>query len=100
MIDKMKIIEVKQSVFADNDADAEKLRKELVGLSHILILEDDYNGELVYASKIKTSLCSMSNHVIYFSSFSRLLLPSLRIGYMILNEEYTKLQWYKDINTH
>ena len=69
---------------------SEKLRKELVGLSHILILEDDYNGELVYASKIKTSLCSMSNHVIYFSSFSRLLLPSLRIGYMILNEEYTK----------
>ena len=47
-------------------------------------------SELVYASKIKTSLCSMSNHVIYFSSFSRLLLPSLRIGYMILNEEYTK----------
>ena len=29
MTDKMKIIEVKQSVFADNDADAEKLRKEL-----------------------------------------------------------------------
>ena len=28
MTDKMKIIEVKQSVFADNDADAEKLRKE------------------------------------------------------------------------
>lgn len=74
----------------DRQSMCEKLRKELVGLSHILILEDDYNGELVYASKIKTSLCSMSNHVIYFSSFSRLLLPSLRIGYMILNEEYTK----------
>ena len=29
MTEKMKIIEVKQSVFADNDADAEKLRKEL-----------------------------------------------------------------------
>lgn len=29
MTDKMKIIEVKQSVFADNDADAEKLRQQL-----------------------------------------------------------------------
>lgn len=74
----------------DRQSMSEKLRKELVGLSNILILEDDYNGELVYASKIKTSLCSMSSNVIYFSSFSRLLLPSLRIGYMILNEEYTK----------
>ena len=27
MTDKMKIIEVKQSVFADNDADAEKLKR-------------------------------------------------------------------------
>ena len=68
----------------------EKMRKELTCLSNILILEDDYNGELVYASKIKTSLFSKNKNVIYFSSFSRLLLPSLRIGYMILNEEYTK----------
>lgn len=74
----------------DRQSMSEKMRKELVALSNILILEDDYNGELVYASKIKTSLCSMGSNVIYFSSFSRLLLPSLRIGYMILNEEYTK----------
>ena len=74
----------------DRQSMSEKMRKELVSLSNILILEDDYNGELVYASKIKTSLCSKSKNVIYFSSFSRLLLPSLRIGYMILNEEYTK----------
>ena len=74
----------------DRQSMSEKIRNELVSLSNILILEDDYNGELVYASKIKTSLCSMSSNVIYFSSFSRLLLPSLRIGYMILNDEYTK----------
>ena len=85
------VVYVNTTCFSKNrQSMSEKMRKELVGLSHILILEDDYNGELVYASKIKTSLCSMSNHVIYFSSFSRLLLPSLRIGYMILNEEYTK----------
>lgn len=85
------VVYVNTTCFSKNrQSMSEKMRKELVSLSHILILEDDYNGELVYASKIKTSLCSMSNHVIYFSSFSRLLLPSLRIGYMILNEEYTK----------
>ena len=85
------VVYVNTTCFSKNrQSMSEKMRKELVGLSHILILEDDYNGELVYASKIKTSLSSMSNHVIYFSSFSRLLLPSLRIGYMILNEEYTK----------
>lgn len=67
---------------------SERVREEFVSLENVLILEDDYNGELVYASKIKTSLCSKSKNVIYFSSFSRLLLPSLRIGYMILNEEY------------
>ena len=37
MTDKMKIIEVKQSVFADNDADAEKLRKELKVKRHFFL---------------------------------------------------------------
>lgn len=73
----------------DKQSMDEKTRRKLTSLSKILILEDDYNGELVYASKIKTSLFSKNKNVIYFSSFSRLLLPSLRIGYMILNEEYT-----------
>ena len=85
------VVYVNTTCFSKNrQSMCEKLRKELVGLSHVLILEDDYNGELVYASKIKTSLCSKSKNVIYFSSFSRLLLPSLRIGYMILNEEYMR----------
>lgn len=75
---------------SDRQSMSERIREELVSLENVLILEDDYNGELVYASKIKTSLCSKSKNVIYFSSFSRLLLPSLRIGYMILNEEYMR----------
>ena len=37
MTDKMKIIEVKQSVFADNDADAEKLRQQLKGEKTFLL---------------------------------------------------------------
>ncbi|WP_418777005.1 GntR family transcriptional regulator [Holdemanella biformis] len=61
------VVYVNTTCFSKNrQSMSEKLRKELVSLENILILEDDYNGELVYASKIKTSLCSMSNHVIYF----------------------------------
>ena len=60
---------------------------------HILIIEDDYNGELTYRSSPRQALQSMSieDNVIYLGSFSRLLLPSFRISYMILNEKYKSL---------
>ncbi len=70
-----------------------KIRDQILQLSydhHFLILEDDYNGELTYHSKPRQALQSASvmDNVIYFSSFSRLLLPSLRLSYMILNTQY------------
>lgn len=74
----------------DKQAMPAKVREELLKIKGILILEDDYNGELVYASKPKPCLFSKSRNVIYFSSFSRLLLPSLRMSYMILNEEFVE----------
>lgn len=70
---------------------SESLRKELCTLSDLLILEDDYNGEMMYESKVPPSLFSCCDHVIYFNSFSRLLLPSLRMSYMILNDTYTSI---------
>lgn len=50
------------------------------------ILEDDYNGEFRYFTHPISSLQGMSGgqHVIYCGSFSRILLPSLRISYMVL----------------
>jgi len=50
------------------------------------ILEDDYNGEFRYFSTPVTSLQGMSDgeHIIYLGSFSRLLLPSLRLSYAVL----------------
>ena len=75
----------------DKQAMSGSIRNELLKIKDILILEDDYNGELVYASKPKPCLFSKSRNVIYFSSFSRLLLPSLRMSYMILNEDYMKM---------
>lgn len=59
-----------------------------------LIIEDDYNGEMVYYSRsIPAMQCSSPQSVIYLGSFSKLLLPSVRIGYMVLpdflSKEYT-----------
>ncbi len=67
-----------------------EIRKQLIAMDSLLILEDDYNGELVYASRVKPTLFSKCTHVIYMNSFSRLLLPSLRISYLILNDEYLR----------
>ncbi|MBQ9636194.1 MAG: PLP-dependent aminotransferase family protein [Acidaminococcaceae bacterium] len=50
------------------------------------ILEDDYNGEFRYFSTPVTSLQGMSDgeYIIYLGSFSRLLLPGLRLSYAVL----------------
>lgn len=50
-----------------------------------LIVEDDYNGELHYVSRPVPSLQGAApDFVVYVGSFSRLLLPSVRIAYMVL----------------
>lgn len=69
------------------------LREQLLQYTanhHITIIEDDYNGELTYASKDHYAMQGMSkhDHVIYCGSFSRLLLPSLRISYLVFNQKY------------
>ena len=50
------------------------------------ILEDDYNGELRYSARPIPALQGMDadGSVIYIGSFSKLLLPSVRIAYMVL----------------
>jgi len=51
-----------------------------------LIIEDDYNGEFRYFARPIGALQGLAggDNVIYFGSFSRLLMPSLRISYMVL----------------
>lgn len=51
------------------------------------IIEDDFNGEIVYRSRpIPALQCNSPSNVVYLGSFSKLLLPSVRIGYAVLPE--------------
>ena len=56
------------------------------------IIEDDYDSEFRYSGKAIPSLQSMDQHgkVIYLGSFSKSLMPSIRISYMVLPEELLK----------
>lgn len=56
-----------------------------------LIVEDDFNGELRYSSHpIPCVQHYGAKHTVYIGSFSKVLLPSVRIGYMVLPEQLMK----------
>ena len=58
-----------------------------------LIIEDDYNGALRFKSRPVPAMQGMggSGRVIYLGSFSKLLMPSVRISYMALPPELAEL---------
>ncbi len=53
------------------------------------IIEDDYNGEFNFGTKPIPAIqgLSQADRVIYVSTFSRILAPSIRISYMALPDE-------------
>lgn len=60
---------------------------EVAARTGLLIFEDDPYGELSYAGDKLPSLLSMNEEgVIYTGSFSKLLSPGLRVGYVIAPE--------------
>lgn len=66
-----------------------KKKKALLDLAHqynFYILEDDYVGELLYTSQDMHALKALDDHqrVIYLKSFSKILMPGLRLGFMIV----------------
>lgn len=66
-----------------------KRRHELVDhalLNDHLIIEDDYQNEFVFSSKPTPSLYAMTGgkNTAFLGSFSRVVLPSVRISYIIL----------------
>lgn len=57
--------------------------------SNAYIIEDDYDSELRYNSRPIPSIRSLDkkDRVIYINSFSKVLSPSLRMGFLVLPEE-------------
>ena len=67
------------------------------------ILEDDYDSEYRYVTRPLSSLQGLSDRsrVIYIGTFSKVLFPALRIGYMVvpahLVRHFTKVRVAQDI---
>jgi GntR family transcriptional regulator/MocR family aminotransferase len=61
----------------------------------VLILEDDYDGELRYDSRPVPALAALASagngqhSVIYVGSFSKVLFPSIRLGYLVVPPDLT-----------
>lgn len=57
-----------------------------------VVIEDDFNGELRYTSKPVPALQGLNpDRVVYIGSFSKLLLPSVRISYMVLPDSLARI---------
>ncbi len=70
--------------------------------SSAMILEDDYNGEYRYAGRPLPALYGLTapGRVLYTGSFSKLLFPSLRIGYVVVPDDmvdhFAAARWLVD----
>ncbi len=69
-----------------------------------LIIEDDYNGEMRYKTHPKTCMQSLApEQVVYIGSFSKILLPSVRITYFVLPDsliiKYNKVKEFYNQTT-
>lgn len=69
-----------------------KRRMELVEYSakqKSIVIEDDYDNDFMYQSKPTPSLFALSkaNNVVYMGSFSNVLIPGIRISFMVLTED-------------
>lgn len=68
------------------------------------IVEDDYDSEFRYEGQPVNSLYELlPERVIYLGSFSKILAPALRLGYILLPkalyERYRLLKMYSDVHT-
>jgi GntR family transcriptional regulator / MocR family aminotransferase len=56
----------------------------------VWIVEDDYNSEFRHQDCMTASLRSLDREgrVIYLGTFSKIMMPSLRLGYLVANEDF------------
>lgn len=70
-----------------------------------MIIEDDYDSEFRYGSRPIPALQGLAetDNVIYVGTFSKVLFPALRIGYLIVPESlvrvFTRARWIADRQT-
>lgn len=72
-----------------------KRRLELVSYSEkrgSIVIEDDYDNDFLYQTRPTPSLYALSNagNVVYMGSFSNVLIPGIRISFMVLTRELTE----------
>jgi GntR family transcriptional regulator/MocR family aminotransferase len=66
------------------------------------LIEDDYDGEFRYGTRPLAALKSLdrAGRVIYVGSFSKVIFPALRLGYMVLpqglREAFVAAKWLTD----
>lgn len=72
-----------------------KRRLELIDYSkknNSLVIEDDYENEFQYNTKPTPSLFALgSDNIVYIGSFSAMLLPGIRISFMVLTKELSAM---------
>ena len=59
----------------------------------VIIIEDDYNSEYRYAGRPLPSLqgIDQADCVFYTGTFSKVLFPSIRLGYLVVPEKYVEV---------
>lgn len=82
-----------------------KRRIELTQYTEIhnsLIIEDDFDSDFIYQNKSIPSLYALTgcDNVIYLGSFSNVLIPGIRISFMVLTEKLKENSYRINTNIH